>query len=95
MSWVEAVLAGVAVLLVINLLAAFAAVARARHTAGWLLVVLLTGTTGAAVAALLAALSENPGRFLDVALILAGFAALTAAVRVAAGRRPATDAAQR
>lgn len=95
MAWVEAVLVGVAVLLVVNLVVAFAVFARARHTGGWLLVVLLTGTTGAAVVALFASITGNSGRFLDVGLILVGFAALTAAVRAAAGRRPTSDATPR
>lgn len=95
MSWVETVLVGVAVLLVMNLVVALAVFARSRHTGGWLLVVLLTGTTGAAVVALLASLSGNAGRFLDAGLILVGLAALTAAVRAAAGRRPTTEAPDR
>lgn len=72
--------------LLLNLLVA-AVVAVRRHRSSWLLVVLLAGTVGAAVAAILAVLDGDNTRYLDVALVLTGTAAVTAVVRLAV--RPA------
>lgn len=84
---VEAVLTAVVVLLLLNFAAALAVFARRRLAGSWLLVVLLTGTTGAALAAVIALLTPEGERFADVALVLTGTAAVTAAVRAAAERR--------
>lgn len=74
--------------LLINLLVAVIASARGSRTESWLLVILLSGTTGAALVAVLTVLAgAEQTRMLDVGLILVGLAALTAAVRAAAGRR--------
>lgn len=87
MSWTDAVIGAVAVLLVLNLLAALAFFASRRAAGGWLLVLLLTSTSGAAVAALVASIDRGTERFLDIGLVFVGLAALTAAVRAAAGPR--------
>lgn len=84
----QLLLIGVFAALLINLLVAVIASARGARTESWLLVILLSGTTGAALIAVLAVLTgaaEN--RMLDAGLVLVGLAALTAAVRAAAGRR--------
>ncbi|WP_022872650.1 hypothetical protein [Nesterenkonia alba] len=66
--------------LVLNLLTAAVVCARRGMSGNWLLVILLAGTTGAAAAAVLGVLAGEP-RFIDVALVLTGTAAVTAAVR--------------
>lgn len=76
----EAVLTGVFAVLILNLVIAVAVCAHRRMTDSWLLVILLSGTTGAAAAAVLGVLAQEP-RFLDVAVVLTGTAAVTAAVR--------------
>lgn len=95
------VLVAVLIILLLNFGTALFAFARRGFSENWLLVVLLTGTTGAGMVALLivleSLLGENlspPFRLLDVALILTGTAALTAAVRAAAGARTREDAAE-
>lgn len=76
----QLILTAVCAVLLLNLLVA-AVVAARRHPSSWLLVVLLSGTTGAAVAAVMAVLDGEGSRFADVALVLTGTAAVTAAVR--------------
>ncbi|TLP79844.1 hypothetical protein [Nesterenkonia sphaerica] len=87
------------VVLVVNIVAALLAFLRRGFNEDWLLVVLLSGTTGAAVVVLVIVLvplvsgsPEPPLRLVDVAVILTGTAALTAAVRAAAGARTPEDA---
>lgn len=82
---VEAVLSAVVVLLVVNLGVAVVLCSRARRSGSWLLIVLLASTTGIALAAVFAALT-GVDRMLDVALVLAGTAVVTAAVRSDAER---------
>lgn len=78
----DVVLTAVAILLLLNLLAAIVASLR-RGTGRWLLVILLTGTTGTALIALLAVLTDGPAhRFVEAGLVLMGLAALTAVVRL-------------
>ena len=84
---IETVLLGVFAVLLANYVVALAVFGRRRLAGDWLLVVLLTGTTGAALAAVLATLSDDGARYLDVALVLTGTAAVAAAVR-AGVRRP-------
>lgn len=91
----------VLVALLANFVAALVAFVRRGFHENWLLVVLLTSTTGAGMIALLTVLEDildenlnSPFRLLDVALILTGTAALTAAVRAAAGARTRQDAAE-
>lgn len=86
------------VVLLLNIGAALFAFARRGFSEDWLLVVLLSGTTGAGVVALLVVVGSIQGdplnppfRWADVALILTGTAALTAAVRAAAGARTRED----
>ncbi|WP_150463209.1 hypothetical protein [Nesterenkonia ebinurensis] len=95
------ILSVVLIVLLLNFLVALFAFARRGFSENWLLVVLLTGTTGAGMVALLIVLESilgeslnPPFRLLDVALILTGTAALTAAVRAAAGARTRQDAAE-
>ncbi|WP_147103530.1 hypothetical protein [Nesterenkonia populi] len=85
----EAVLTVVFAVLLLNLLAALLVCARRGMAGSWLLVILLAGTTGAALTGILAVLSDDGRRFLDVALVLTGTAAVTAAVRAALPRRSA------
>lgn len=94
-----AVAATCLIVLLLNIGIAVFAFVRQGFNENWLLVVLLAGTTGAAVVALLIVLApligdaaEPPLRLMDVAVILTGTAALTAAVRAAAGARTRDDA---
>ncbi|NUL47527.1 hypothetical protein F7P69_20320 [Cellulosimicrobium funkei] len=90
-------LSAVLVALLLNLVVALAAVTRRQLPNRWVLFVLLTGTTGAALAAVLALLLDVGGapRSLDIGLILAGLALVTTAVRATAPRRrPAPDHAE-
>ncbi|MCH8560964.1 hypothetical protein [Nesterenkonia sp. DZ6] len=90
----EAVLLGVFAVLLANYVLALAVFARRGLAGDWLLVVLLTGTTGAALAAVLAALADDGARYLDVALVLTGTAAVAAAVRAGLRRRPRRTGAE-
>lgn len=85
MPVVDAVLSAVSILLVVNLLIAAVVLSRGRAAGSWLLVILLASTTGVALAAVFAALTGTE-RMLDVALVLAGTAVVTAAVRADAER---------
>lgn len=84
---VEGVLTVVFAVLLLNLVVALAVCARRGLADSWLLVILLAGTTGAALTAVLAVLADDGSRYLDVALVLTGTAAVTAAVRAALPRR--------
>lgn len=88
----ELVLSVIFAVLMLNLVLAVVSCAHRGQADSWLLVVLLAGTTGAAAAAVLAVLAQNP-RFLDVAVVLTGTAALTAAVRASVRRRRTTGTA--
>lgn len=72
--------------LLINVVIAFVVTARRPVTDRWLLSLLLTGTTGAALVILLVMILDAAAssRFLDVAVVLIGLASLTAAVRLTA-----------
>lgn len=89
----EILLTAVCAVLLLNLLVAGISAVR-RNPSSWLLVVLLAGTVGAATAAVMAVLEDNT-RYLDVALVLTGTAAITAAVQAAmyysTDARPAPD----
>lgn len=78
----------IVVLLLANLVVAFWSTARHPLTDRWLLAVLLSGTSGAAVVALTTVLLSDHGsaRLLDVAVVLIALTALPAAVRVTAHR---------
>lgn len=86
-SVVSAVLGAVLVVLLLNLIVALIVFARRSLANNWLLVILLAGTSGAALTGILAVLAEDGRRFADVALVLTGTAAVTAAVRAGAERR--------
>lgn len=77
----------VLVVLLLNLVVALVVFSRRCLANNWLLVILLAGTSGAALAGILAVLAEDGERFADVALVLTGTAAVTAAVRAGAERR--------
>lgn len=83
---VSAVLSVVLVVLLLNLVVALVVFSRRSLADNWLLVILLAGTSGAALAGILAVLAEDGERFADVALVLTGTAAVTAAVRAGAER---------
>lgn len=69
--------------LLLNLVVVFVAMGRRPETNNWLLAILLTGTTGAALAAVLAGLTgDESSRFVDLSLILVGLAAVPVVVRV-------------
>lgn len=84
---VSAVLSVVLIVLLLNLVVALVVFSRRSLANNWLLVILLAGTSGAALAGILAVLAEDGRRFADVALVLTGTAAVTAAVRAGAERR--------
>ncbi|MDO5662399.1 MAG: hypothetical protein Q4G40_06870 [Brachybacterium sp.] len=72
--------------LLANVVVALIVISRRPGHNRWLLGALLTGTTGAGVAAVLAALSGDDGtgaRMLDVALVLVALAAVSTTVRAA------------
>ena len=89
----QTLLVALMMVLFFNLLVALFSVYRRPRPDRWLLVVLLSGTSGAALLALLAVLLDSNGaaneqfsRFSDPAIVLIGLTALTAAVRVTARR---------
>lgn len=85
----EVVLIAVFVLLLLNLVTAL--LLTARRAGSWLLLILLTGTTGTALIALLAVLTDDGShRFVEAALVLMGLTALTAAVRYLASGETGT-----
>ncbi|MCT1616540.1 hypothetical protein [Kocuria marina] len=88
----EILLTAVFVVLLVNVVVAFVVTARRPVTDRWLLSLLLSGTTGAALVVLLTLLlgPAASSRFPDVAVVLIGLAALTAAVRLTAARTTAT-----
>lgn len=77
----QVVLSAVCLLLIINVMVALIVEARRRTAPSWLLVILLSGTTGAAIVAVLSVLAGYSHRLLDVALVLTSTAAITALVR--------------
>ncbi|WP_022871111.1 hypothetical protein [Yaniella halotolerans] len=90
----DIVMISIVILLLFNLVMALIVVGRRTNGNGWLLGLLLTGTTGAALAAVMAALfAEELSRFTDLSLVLMGLAALPVVMRVMLIRR--ADAAPR
>lgn len=70
-------------LLRVNLVVALIAMARSVQSNSWMLAVLLMGTTGAGLAAVMSGLSgEETSRFVDLSIVLVGLAALPVVVRV-------------
>ncbi|MDT0118678.1 hypothetical protein KocCE7_09500 [Kocuria marina subsp. indica] len=86
----EILLTTVFVVLLVDVVVAFVVTARRPVTDRWLLSLLLSGTTGAALVALLTVLlgPAAASRFPDVAVVLIGLASLTAVVRLTAARTP-------
>lgn len=84
---ITAVLSAVVVLLLLNLVAALIFFSRRPLAHHWLLVILLAGTSGAALAGVFGVLASEGERYADIAVVLTGTAAVTAAVRAGARRR--------
>ena len=82
----DALLTVVFGVLLINVVVAFVVTARRPVTDRWLLSLLLSGTSGAALVVLLVMIlgAAASSRFVDVAVVLIGLASLTAAVRLTA-----------
>lgn len=84
----QVILTGVAVVLIVNVCLAIVAIARRAQPGSWLLVLLLSGTTGAATIAVLGLVaSGDSSRFVDVGLIFTALAAISAVVAATAQRR--------
>lgn len=84
---ITAVLSAVVILLLLNLVAALIFFVRRSLAHHWLLVILLAGTSGAALAGIFGVLASDGERYADIAVVLTGTAAVTAAVRAGARRR--------
>ncbi len=85
----EIVMAVICIVLLSNLVIAMIVMGRRRGNS-WLLALLLTGTTGAAVAALVAVtVSDQPARFVDLSLVLMGLASLPVVMRMMLNRKTA------
>lgn len=79
----DIIMVSIIALLLINLVVVFIVLGRGSQGSSWLLAILLTGTTGAALAAVMAGLSgAESSRFIDLSLILIGLAALPVVIRV-------------
>lgn len=84
---ITAALSAVVILLLLNLVVALIVFARRDLARHWLLVILLAGTSGAALAGIFGVLASDGERYADIAAVLTGTAAVTAAVRAGARRR--------
>ena len=86
----EIVMTVICIVLLFNLVTAMVVLGRRSQDNSWLLALLLTGTTGAAVAALVAiSVSNQPARFVDLSLILMGLASLPVVMRMMLSRNTA------
>ncbi|MDO5512300.1 hypothetical protein [Corynebacterium sp.] len=74
------------IVLLLNFAVAMVAILRRARRGSWLLVLLLSGTTGAALAAIVAASDVGASRYGDLPLTFTGLAAISALVAVAAYR---------
>lgn len=87
---------GVFTFLLLNFVVAFFVILRRAERGSWLLVLLLSGTTGAAIAAVAAAMEPVAARQGDLPLTFTALAAVSALVAVVAyrtrQRRKATSA---
>ena len=73
----------ICIVLLLNLVATMSVMGYRTRGNSWLLAVLLTGTSGAAIAAMIAVVyAEEPSRFVDLSLVLMGLAALPVVMRV-------------
>ena len=71
------------IVLLFNLVVAMGVMGYRTTGNSWLLAVLLTGTSGAAIAAMIAVVyAEEPSRFVDLSLVLMGLAVLPVVMRI-------------
>ena len=81
------------IVLLLNLVTAMGVMGYRTRGNSWLLALLLTGTSGAAIAAMIAVVSaEEPSRFMDLSLVLMGLAALPVVMRLMFTRAISTPA---
>lgn len=86
----EIVMTVICIVLLLNLVIAMIVMGRRSRGDSWLLALLLTGTTGAAVAAMIAVtVSDQPARFVDLSLVLMGLASLPVVMRMMLNRQTA------
>ncbi len=79
----DAIMIVICIVLLFNLVLAMAVMGYRTRGNSWLLAVLLTGTSGAAIAAMVAVVvADQPTRFVDLSLVLMGLAALPVVLRV-------------
>ena len=79
----EIVMTVICIVLLFNLVIAMVVMGHRSKDNSWLLALLLTGTTGAAVAAMIAiSVAEQPARFVDLSLELMGLASLPVVLRM-------------
>lgn len=84
----DIVMTALLAVLIVNLLVIMVVMGRRAQTHSWLLAILLSGTTGAALAAILAGLIPTPeNRFVDLSLVLMGLAVLPVLVQAILLRR--------
>lgn len=82
------ILTGVAIVLIVNVVLAIIVIARRAQPGSWLLVLLLSGTTGAgAIAVLGLVVPGDSSRFVDAGLIFTALAAVSSVVAATAQRR--------
>lgn len=82
------VLTGVVIVLIVNVTLAIIVIARRAQPGSWLLVLLLSGTTGAgAIAVLSLVVPGDSSRFVDTGLIFTALAAISSVVAATAQRR--------
>lgn len=92
MCLLDVLASAVFLVLLVNVVTALVVVSVRGRPGTWLLVLLLTGTTGAALVSLLALTMRGEAtvdhsRFVDIALVLTALAAVSTAVGNAAQRR--------
>lgn len=89
------IVAGVAIVLIVNVVLAIIVIARRAQPGSWLLVLLLSGTTGAgAIAAVSLLVPGDVSRFVDVGLIFTALAAISSVVAATAQRRRLSESAE-
>lgn len=80
----------VCIVLLFNLVTAMLVMGSRTRGNSWLLAVLLTGTSGAAIAAMIAVVfADQPARFVDLSLVLMGLASLPVVMRIMLTRNTA------
>lgn len=88
----DIVMTVICIVLLLNLVVAMIVMGHRSKGNSWLLALLLTGTTGAAVAALVAiSVTDQPARFVDLSLVLMGLASLPVILHTLLHRRPAVE----